>query len=467
MKRKLLSLLLTVFMVLTMVPISAVANDSDTGDMYTMQIAVDTVTADVESGTVKVNISVTRNSGIAAMNYRLMYDNSVLTLESEPVVGELSGFDLTNGPIDASSHVAMLVAEKNVIGDGTLVTYTFKVNPDADAGTYDITLLTSGKTNGGIALEVLDEDYNAVSHTVVNGSVTIPGFTIAYDANGGLGAPASVTKTGGKDVAISAIVPVRSGYNFLGWATSKDATEAEYKAGDVYSMNADVTLYAVWEEIVSTPGTVVLEAGIAEAKVGQEVSVSIDITSNPGVGSMAFDVVYDNTRLELLSYDNPYSCTISAVDRYEDKVNVRYVNLGNTIDGEIEYTGNFITLNFKVKDTASDGIALVKIVPYEDEFYKHEGANLDEVDVAVSVTNGGVNVSSTVVGDLNGDGRVNPLDCSILERHLAGWEGYEAETFTYAAADLNGDGRVNPLDCSILERHLAGWGGYETLPFAG
>ena len=31
--------------------------------------------------------------------------------------------------------------------------------------------------------------------------------------------------------------------------------------------------------------------------------------------------------------------------------------------------------------------------------------------------------------------------------------------------DVNGDGKVNPLDKIILARHLADWQGYETLPY--
>ena len=42
--------------------------------------------------------------------------------------------------------------------------------------------------------------------------------------------------------------------------------------------------------------------------------------------------------------------------------------------------------------------------------------------------------------------------------------GYE-EKIDLLAADVNGDGKVNPLDKIILARHLADWQGYETLPY--
>ena len=49
-------------------------------------------------------------------------------------------------------------------------------------------------------------------------------YTIRYDANGGTGAPASQTKTYGVPLTLSEVKPMRAGYEFLGWATSRNAT---------------------------------------------------------------------------------------------------------------------------------------------------------------------------------------------------------------------------------------------------
>ena len=72
-------------------------------------------------------------------------------------------------------------------------------------------------------------------------------YTISYDANGGSGAPAAQTKAFGYALALSTQVPTRSGYAFLGWATSSSATSAQYQPGDIYSTNANLKLYAVWK----------------------------------------------------------------------------------------------------------------------------------------------------------------------------------------------------------------------------
>ena len=71
-------------------------------------------------------------------------------------------------------------------------------------------------------------------------------YTVSYDANGGSGAPSSQTKTKDVTLTLSSTKPTRSGYTFLGWATSASATSVSYQPGGSYTANASVTLYAVW-----------------------------------------------------------------------------------------------------------------------------------------------------------------------------------------------------------------------------
>ena len=72
-------------------------------------------------------------------------------------------------------------------------------------------------------------------------------YTVSYNANGGSGAPGSQTKIQDVALTLSSTKPTRSGYTFLGWATSSSATSAKYSAGGSYTSNAGVTLYAVWK----------------------------------------------------------------------------------------------------------------------------------------------------------------------------------------------------------------------------
>lgn len=78
-------------------------------------------------------------------------------------------------------------------------------------------------------------------------------YTVAYNANGGTGAPASQTKTYGETLTLSSTKPTRTNYTFKGWGTSASATTVTYAAGGSYSSNANITLYAIWELSYTKP----------------------------------------------------------------------------------------------------------------------------------------------------------------------------------------------------------------------
>ncbi len=80
-------------------------------------------------------------------------------------------------------------------------------------------------------------------------------YSVTYNANGGSGSVptgGSSYHTGNVVTVLFTPAPTRSGYNFLGWATSSGATTATYTASGLKSFTmgtANVTLYAVWQAI--------------------------------------------------------------------------------------------------------------------------------------------------------------------------------------------------------------------------
>lgn len=138
--------------------------------------------------------------------------------------------------------------------DGTK--YTF--NHSFDAGTTT-TLATKSKTvthnaDGSKSVTVKGYLQSGVSSGNISTSKTVTltkiarQFTVAYNANGGSGAPASQTKTYGTTLTLSSTKPTRGGYVFKGWATSASGSVA-YASGGSYTSNAAATLYAVWEAV--------------------------------------------------------------------------------------------------------------------------------------------------------------------------------------------------------------------------
>lgn len=103
-------------------------------------------------------------------------------------------------------------------------------------------------------------------------------YTVSYNANGGSGAPASQTKTKDITLTLSSVKPTRSGYTFMGWATTNTATTATYAAGSKYSVNSAVTFYAVWQKKAETYSVVFNANGGSGAPATQTKTENVSLT---------------------------------------------------------------------------------------------------------------------------------------------------------------------------------------------
>ena len=97
--------------------------------------------------------------------------------------------------------------------------------------------------------------WNKATGTVTVGSAYVTGnivitvtgeeaYTLTYDANGGTGSMDATVSKG--SITLTANAFTKSGYTFMGWATTADGDVA-YADGAAYTLSADATLYAVWE----------------------------------------------------------------------------------------------------------------------------------------------------------------------------------------------------------------------------
>ena len=77
---------------------------------------------------------------------------------------------------------------------------------------------------------------------------------VIYDANGGVGGPATEVKTYGQSYVVSSTVPTRTGYTFSKWTTKADGTGTSYSpGGTISSTNMTVYLYAQWTKDAESP----------------------------------------------------------------------------------------------------------------------------------------------------------------------------------------------------------------------
>lgn len=295
-KKRILSALVAVVMMLSLIPNFVFAASAATIEAEKKEILQGTTSASVA-------INVSNNPGMAILNFDIGYDSNVMSLSSV-TVGEdvFSNGDVTAGNLAKNPYKFLAFnGEGNKTGNGLLVTLNFTVNADCPAGTYDISL-----TNG----EAYNIDENAVDVNLVKGSIkvtkkkiegvtfankeftydgtekqivvsgTLPsGATVDYTANKGTdadtyNATAVVKANGYEDLTLNAIMTIKPKNLTVSGLTAESktydgTTNVVVKGG---SLSGKVTGDDV-DATFPTTGT------FANANVGNNIAVSVaDIT---------------------------------------------------------------------------------------------------------------------------------------------------------------------------------------------
>ena len=141
---------------------------------------------------------------------------------------------------------------------------------------------------------------NTLSESITLYGETVPmTYIVEYDGGAEFGLCVDI-KTHGEDLTLRGETFKRDGYVQTGWMGSDGVF---YELGGVYTTDADVTMYAVWDEIITltvpftttvklggnaAPGETVFTLEIVDANAGEEtyadVTVSASVTTN-GAGS--------------------------------------------------------------------------------------------------------------------------------------------------------------------------------------
>lgn len=106
-------------------------------------------------------------------------------------------------------------------------------------------------------------------------------YTVAYNANGGTGAPASQVKVYNTALTLRTEKPTRPDFVFMNWNTSSAGSGTSYASGGSYTANANATLYAQWRRIYSNPNVSIMSVQRVDATtheaddVGTSVAVEI------------------------------------------------------------------------------------------------------------------------------------------------------------------------------------------------
>lgn len=216
--------------------------------------------------------------------------------------------------------------------------------------------------------------------------------TLSFNANGGSGAPTD--QTGNGTITLSDTIPTRTGYTFLGWATSSAAASAEYQPKASFNLTSDTILYAIWQKELDDPSreyTVTWSADgnttTAKYKEGSNIVKPADPVKTgytfkgwtPSVpaampaNDLKFTAVFEENSSNLVSasniivasartidYRSIVTVKASATDIPEDYILAIYLGDQKVAEGDnesVSYTYGELksTLNYTVKVIDADG----------------------------------------------------------------------------------------------------------------
>lgn len=196
--------------------------------------------------------------------------------------------------------------------------------------------------------------------------------------------------------------------------------------------------------------TAQIAVGEAFGTPGASVTVNITIDGNPGLSSLLLDLEYPE-ELTLTNVESGF-----ALSELDFSVPTQLASpcklLWDTLDSVATEDGIILSATFAVSEDAETG----KDYAVSVSCSRGDAADGNMQAVQVTTLPGTIHVIDFLPGDVNGDGRINGTDVSMLRRHIAG--GYDV-TINLAAADVNADGRRNGTDVSWIRRYIAG--GYD------
>lgn len=232
-----------------------------------------------------------------------------------------------------------------------------------------------------------------------------------------------------------------------------------------YGGTATVTERAICEGCGQPYGNLAPQAVISgtniTGKVGNEITVDLNLDENPGLVSMMVEVNYDKDVLEYKGASNgdvfPTDSFLAPNVAADDGKVLSWHN--SALKENINTTGKLATLTFRIKESAPAGETSIGFICDKSQ---NEALNVLGESIAVVTNAAKVNVINFYYGDVDNNDRVDAADVFYLRRYLAKWKNYT--NIPLNAVDLDADGKVTIRDLTILERHIAGWNGYETLP---
>jgi antitoxin (DNA-binding transcriptional repressor) of toxin-antitoxin stability system/transcription antitermination factor NusG len=410
-----------------------------------------------------VNLNISEVTDFDACNYDVSYDSAVLRLDSvsSGLIGSTTiPVDVYNEIGDGTYRVIQNVPGiMGVSGSGYLAVLNFHVL-GAEGDSSDITL-----SNGMIASNLAEE----ITATWVGGSVEVTVMPVEVS----LDVPEEAAPN--SDFTVNVNIGEVTDFDAASYDVTFDSLVLrldDVTAGLIGATDIPVDVYSevevgTWRVVQNLPGVTGVSGSGYLAVLHFHV---IGADGDSSALSLSNGVLSNNLAEEITATWTGGSVTIA--DNNAPVVTITPLspdpteNSTPTFTGSVTDESNISSVEYRVDDggwtaaTASDGAF---DSPSEDYTFTTESLADCEHTVYVRATDSAGNTTAeidyasdsftiqpTAPGDANGDGTIDVLDITRVERSIA---DLDPDT---AGADANQDGMINVLDITRIERMIAG-----------
>ena len=446
--KKFLSILLSLTLLLSVVALPVWAVDA--AAMYT-----ETAAAEVSAGdTFTYTISLSGSYMGYACTIPVIDGLTVETITtSDTDLGKATNVDKK---ADGSYLLSVLPSFDTTDAEKSLIaTVAVKVNDDAPLGAITLSLDKVQVANN-VGDKVADLQTHFASVSVVEKSVPVAVTGVALDqttAEMNIGDTLTLHATVSPDNADNKSVTWKSDNTTVadvanGVVTAKAAGNANITvttADGGFTASCAITVKK--DETPIEDGAAIVTVATVKGRAGKSVDVIISLENNPGITGAILTINYN----ENFTLTNVQSGEALSSLTFADLA-VPYLNpIRLSWDGLTDDTTNgvLVTLTFSIPDGTEVGEYPVTITYDSDDIY-----NEDFNDVPIKVIDGKISVINVTYGDINGDGKINGKDITLLRRHITG--GFDLSSFDQEAADVNHDGKINGKDITLIRRYITG-----------
>ena len=429
-------ILSTLILTLIIVNSCLIVNASETCEIQGQDININA------GETFAVDLSLTGNTGLAALSLTIEYDNDLLELKSVEN-GEV--FDDSSLSISGNSKenpykvnwVNVDLSDSNE--SGKLISFNFQSSAYCASQTSYLKLNVE---------QAFNSDFEDVEITTNDLAVNIKGS--AKKVKGISLTPPTKTEylvnesSDFSGLSVKAIYSDNSTADVTQYAQIKgfDSTTSGAKLITV-SYKGFSTAFPV--KIKSSENSFYLKTNTVKAVAGETIEIPMDILNNSGVCGVESKILFDSKNFSLLNVTNGDVFANNQMTAGGNKTKTPYTVFWEnaTATENIDKNGTLGVVNLKVNDTAKVGSYPVNVILNNAVDCNLNSVSTLDTEMLVNVFN-----KKYLFADASGDGLVNIRDATIIQKHLIGAD----VSIDLDAAECEDDDVISVLDATKIQR---------------